>query len=90
MAAERPDDLAREGLEHLQAAAREVIKATRSLLDAAEQLVDDPAAVQQAVGALTGLAQVAAARLRAGGGDAAPSEGDEPGDTGRVERIRIS
>ena len=90
MAPERPDDLSREGLEHLQAAAREVIKATRSLLDAAEQLVDDPAAVQQAVGALAGLAQVAAARLRSGGASAPPSGDDEPGDTGRVERIRIS
>jgi len=90
MAAERPDDLAREGLEHLQAAAREVIKATRSLLDAAEQLVDDPAAVQQAVGTLTGLAQLAASRLRSGGAGAATSDDDEPGDTGRVERIRLS
>ena len=36
------EDKVHEGMEHLQAAAREVIQATRSLLDAAEELIDDP------------------------------------------------
>ena len=61
---DRRDELAREGVEHLQAAAREVIKATRSLLDAAEELVDDPAAVQHLVGSIATVAQAAAGRLR--------------------------
>lgn len=80
---ERRDELARAGLEHLQAAAREVIQATRSLLDAAEELVDDPKAVQSLVGSLATIAQAAASRLRteaeAGSSDAA-----------HVERIRVS
>lgn len=89
MAAERPEELAREGLEHLQAAAREVIAATRSLLDAAEEVIEDPATVQQVVHSLAGLAQVAARRLRHEAPDA--EAGGEPGPTdGTVERIRIS
>lgn len=90
MVADRREELARAGLEHLQAAAREVIKATRSLLDAAEELVEDPAAVQEVVATLTTLAQAAAGRLRSDGAapgspaDGASSEGE------RVERIRIS
>ena len=37
--AENGDDKVHEGIEHLQAAAREMIQATRSLLDAAEELL---------------------------------------------------
>ena len=77
------DDLA-EGVEHVQAAAKEMIKATRSFLDAAEGLVDDPAALQSLVGTLTGLFQAAAGRLRPDG----PGPGDD-GD-GRVERIKVT
>lgn len=76
-------DLA-DGLEHLQAAARELIRAGRSLLDAAEGLVDDPAALQGLLGSLGTLAQAAASRLRTDG-----SAGDEEGDGG-VERIPVS
>ncbi len=88
MTGERPEDLARAGVEHLQAAAREVIQATRSLLDAAEELVDDPAAVQSLVGTIASVAQAAAGRLRSHGGT--PSAHDDEGDDGRVQRIRIS
>jgi hypothetical protein len=83
------DDLARAGLEHLQAAAREAIQAARTLLDVAERVVDDPAAVQAAVTSIGTLAQAALHRLRvpdppAGGRpDAGP-------DDGRVQRIRVS
>jgi len=87
------DDPARSGMEHLQAAAREVIQATRSLLDAAEEFVDDPAAVQNLVGTLTSLAQAAAARLRpdAASGATGPDRDDgDDGDDGRVHRIRVS
>ena len=80
MAAEGPDDLARAGLEHLQAAAREVIAAARSFLDAAEEVVEDPAAVQQVVQTLGGLAQAAARRLRTDG--PAADEPDDPGAGG--------
>lgn len=84
MTGERSEDHALAGLEHLQAAAREVIQATRSLLDAAEALVEDPAAVQSVVGTFTSLVQAAAGRLRR---DDEPGEGE---DDGRVQRIRIS
>lgn len=85
MTAEASEDHARAGMEHLQAAAREVIKATRSLLDAAEELVEDPAAVQSIVGTIASVAQAAAARLRS---DPTPAPDEE--DDGRVQRIRIS
>lgn len=89
---ERRDDPARSGMDHLQAAAREVIQATRSLLDAAEELVDDPAAVQNLVGTLTSLAQAAAGRLRTdtAGGRRGPEDDDDGDDDGRVHRIRVS
>ena len=83
MADEQRDDLA-DGLEHLQAAARELIRAGRSLLDAAEGLVEDPTALQGVLGTLGSLAQAAAGRLR----DGAAGDGDE-GDGG-VERIPVS
>lgn len=84
MTADGHEDHAREGLEHLQAAAREVIKATRSLLDAAEELVDDPSAVQSMVAS---VAQAAAARLRASGAGTTPDDDD---GEGRVQHIRVS
>jgi hypothetical protein len=102
MSGDGPEDHARAGLEHLQAAAREVIQATRSLLDAADELVDDPSAVQDLVGTIATVAQAAAARLRAkdgassadpgGQGSDAADPGGEPSsaDDGRVQRIRLS
>lgn len=86
MTGERPEDLARAGVEHLQAAAKEVIQATRSLLDAAEELVDDPSAVQSLVGTIASVAQAAAMRLRGEAGDSGPDDDDG----GRVQRIRVS
>ena len=86
MTGERPEDLARAGVEHLQAAAREMIQATRSLLDAAEELVDDPSAVQSLVGTIASVAQAAAVRLR---GETSGS-GPDDDDGGRVQRIHVS
>jgi hypothetical protein len=82
------DDPLREGVEHLQSAAREVIAATRSLLDAAEELVDDPKAVQGLVGALGSLATAAAGRLRSEG--ARHRRGPDDDDDGGIQRIRVS
>lgn len=85
------------GLEHLQAAAREAIHAARAMLDVAEQVVDDPAAVQAAVGAIGSMVQSAVARVQAGGGDAPAGAGgghvgddDDDDDDGRVQRIEVS
>jgi hypothetical protein len=85
--AEHTDDKVHDGIEHLQAAAREVIKATRSLLDAAEELVDDPRSVQDLVATITSVAQAAAARLRTPG---ANPDGKDDGGDGQVQRIRVS
>jgi hypothetical protein len=76
------DQLA-EGVEHLQAAARELIQAGRSLLDAVEGLVEDPSALQSVVGTLGSLAQAAARSLRSDGG----ADTDGPGG---VEHIPLS
>jgi hypothetical protein len=75
-----------EGVEHLQAAAKEVIRATRSLLDAAEGLVEDPAALQGLLGTLGSLASAAAGRLKADLGGAAGGRDDD----GRVHHIDLS
>ena len=84
--AEDADDKVHQGIEHLQAAAREMIQATRSLLDAAEELVDDPKSIQDLVGSLTAAAQMAASRFRPGA-TGGPEEGD---DGGHVQHIRVS
>ena len=83
--AEDAEDKVAQGIEHLQAAAREMIRATRSLLDAAEELVDDPRSVQDLVGSLAHAAQVAASRLRP-----PTAAGDDDDDGGHVQRIRVS
>jgi hypothetical protein len=89
MADEREDDWAHKGMEHLQAAAREVIQATRTFLDAAEELVEDPKAVQGLMSTLATVATAAAGRLRTDGfGGAADDDDDE--DDGRVQRIQVS
>ena len=75
-----------DGLEHLQTAAKELIRAGRSLLDAMEGLVDDPRAVQEVLGTIGGLAQAAATRF---GLDGQPVPGDEE-DEGKVQRIKLS
>jgi hypothetical protein len=86
---------AREGVEHLQAAARELIEAARAALDVAEELVDDPESVASLVGTLASAADVAKrvtgsggwprARPSPAGAEASPPEG-EP----RVQRIAVS
>jgi hypothetical protein len=88
-------DRAREGVQHLQAAARELIHAARALLDVAEDLIDDPAAIATLAGALGAIGD--AARRRAttlvaaeddeehGGEDGA---GAVPGPT--IERITVA
>lgn len=76
------DDRAREAIEHLQAAALQLIAAARAVLDVAEEAVQDPAA-------LTSLLQgvVAAATRPSPGG-----EDREPGVPRRppVTRIKVS
>lgn len=72
------DDRARQGVEHLQAAAVEIIGALRAFLDIAEEVVRDP----------TMAATLAASIVEA----ARPTEAsdDPPAPEPRVTRIRVS
>jgi hypothetical protein len=79
-------DPAREGLAHLQAAAREMIAAARSMLDAVEELIDDPNAADSivtAVGTLGRLVEGAVASV------VSPKPSDDESDS-RVQRIKVS
>lgn len=83
------------GLDHLQRAAREVIAASRALLDVAEELVDDPKAAAGVVDLLGSLGAVAARRARSGvrhdaGGPAAGADPDDGDDEPPVQRIPVS
>lgn len=79
-----PQDRAREGLDHLQAAARELIQAARAMLDVAEDLVNDPEAVASVAATVGALGDLV--RHRAGGPPsrpaARPADPADPGDNG--------
>ena len=82
---------ARQGVEHLQAAARELIQAARAALDVAEELVNDPDAVASLAGVATTFGDFAR-RVTGGGGwpSAAPRDpAGEDGQDSRVERITV-
>jgi hypothetical protein len=85
------DERAGEGVEHLQAAAKELIEAARSFLDVAEDLVRDPKVAEGLLAGIGDLADTArhaardAARRAAGTHD-----GDEDDDDGGVEHIHVS
>ena len=78
------EDRARQGVEHLQAAAIEMIAAFRAFLDLAEEVVRDPSAVTAFAATVVEAARSAAPPAPTSGPDGAPS--DEP----RVTRIRVS
>jgi hypothetical protein len=80
---ERDDDAVRAGLDHLQAAALELIAATRAFLDVAEDLVREPGVAATFVRTAAGMA----AALR-GDGPAPEKQHDE--HDGSVRRIRLS
>ncbi|MGN6694717.1 MAG: hypothetical protein ACTHN0_11125 [Aquihabitans sp.] len=72
------------GLEHLQRAAREMIAASRALLDVAEELVEDPKAASGIIDLLGSVA----GRSGRQAGRAAPHDGDD--DDPPVQRIPVS
>lgn len=97
------DERAAEGLDHLQAAALEMIQAARAFLDVAEDLVADREKVADAVHAFTSVAEMATQAARAkgvhGGGasadrsredDQAGATGDDRQDDDGVQHIRVS
>ena len=80
------EDRARQGVEHLQAAAIEMIAAFRAFLDVAEEVVRDPSGVTAFATSLVETAKAAApSPSGADTADGAPSA--EPP---RVSRIRVS
>jgi ElaB/YqjD/DUF883 family membrane-anchored ribosome-binding protein len=92
-------DRAREGVEHLQAAARELIHAARAVLDVAEDLVDDPDAVAAVAGAVGALVDVVRHRGAAwSGADPTAERGDVAPESGAgsgygaesIERISVA
>ena len=77
------DERAKQGVEHLQAAAIEMIAAFRAFLDVAEEVVRDPGAVTAFAASLMETAAKATA----------PTPTDPAGDPAaepRVTRIRVS
>jgi hypothetical protein len=74
-----------EGLEHLQAAALELIAAARALLDVAEDVVREPGVAATVVQAAASLG-----RVFIGTSAAPPPAADDPPGGGRVRRIHVS
>jgi hypothetical protein len=84
---DRDSTSAADGMVHLQAAAREMIGAARALLDAAEQLVEDPATAGKVVSMVSTFAQAAAT---AAPNASTSTDRDDDDDDGPVERIVVS
>lgn len=86
---------AREGVEHLQTAARELIEAARAMLDVAEDWVNDPESVASLAGTLASVGEVAKRMTGTGGWprpqhapSTDPSSPDE--DEPRVQHITVT
>jgi len=81
------DPRVQAGMEHLQRAAREVIAASRALLDVAEELVDDPRSASGLADLLGGFASRMGRPV-----DVAGRERDDADDDGEppVQRIPVS
>ena len=80
------EERAQEAVEHLQAAAREMIAAARAFLDVAEDLVQEPGPLLAVLSTLGDLAAPLVARGRAATGDA----DEAPEAAPRVQHIRVS
>ncbi|HKE76180.1 MAG TPA: hypothetical protein VKB57_21365 [Acidimicrobiales bacterium] len=83
-------DRARQGMEHLQAAARELIAAARAALDVAEDVVNDTDSVAALAGLLGSVGEMARRVTGAAPGpaDADDEAASEPAGT-RVQRITV-
>jgi len=81
-------DAARAGLEHLQSAAVEMIAAARSMLDAVEELIDDPRMASSVTAAFAtvgrGIEGAVASMTDAMANSAKPDEDSH------VQRIKVS
>lgn len=91
------EDRTSRGVEHLQAAALEMIGAARAFLDAVEDVVSDPEKVAEVVAVVESVAEAAvrAAAPRPAAGPDVAEPVDPPGREARprrgsVEPIRVS
>jgi hypothetical protein len=76
------EERAAEGVDHLQAAALEMIEAARAFLDVAEQVVSDRDRVAEAFSVMTDVARAAAKK--------AERPTDDPSEDHHVQRITLS
>jgi hypothetical protein len=81
------EERAAEAVEHLQAAARELIAAARAVLDLAEEVVEHPGPVLHLLGE---LAAPLVARGRAAAAPDAERDDGAPPRAPRVQHIRVS
>ena len=81
-------DPAREGLEHLQAAAHEMIAAARSMLDAVEEILEDPRAATSMASAFSTMSRLIDGAVAQVSGMVTGSQ--FPPDEPRVQRIKVS
>jgi hypothetical protein len=79
------EERAHEVVEHLQAAALELIEAARAMLDVAEEMVKDPAEIMALASAAAHLAGAAGVPGAAGAGHGPRADGQR-----RVQHIRVS
>jgi hypothetical protein len=83
----------RDGVEHLQRAAHEMIAAARSFLDVVEDVVGDSAAVASVADVLSSMGQAVAragSRARDASGPATSSDPDDGDDGPRIQHIDVS
>jgi hypothetical protein len=92
----RAEERARQSVEHLQAAARELIQAARAALDVAEEVVADPEALVSLAGALSTMGDLArratgaSARARGAGGPGPAGSMADDDTEPRVTRITVA
>ena len=82
------DERAATGVEHLQAAAREMVEAARAFLDVIDDFVGDDEKVASVAEAFGSIARGAARAARSDPGEA--GDGDDEGRDGPVQHIRVS
>ena len=80
-------DPARAGLEHLQSAALEMIAAARSMLDAMEELLDDPRMASSVTAAFATVGRVIEGAV-ASVTEVVSAQGQQ--DDSHVQRIKVS
>lgn len=86
-----PADLGSAAVEQFQRAALDAVKAARALLDAAESVIQEPAAIEAMVKTVTSVAKSASEVVAgfAAGGTTSSASGDDEGGADGFEHIRV-